>query len=194
MVVLIALMFAFVIVAVVLLASRDELLQSPEASRTIPKAMPVSEVSSQIVQIAQPRPRHFLTLPDDVDFSTVFAHPHEVYLAHFAMPGIGADGMTSMTDAIVRDFYDNLGAAIVIRDGDPASVAELKRIVAGMKDDVRKYLSVPDGLTKMGVWLEERQAMERDYRQQFISRVKSGNMTKEDANEMFRAMGLREID
>ena len=194
MVALIALMFALVIVAVALLASRNESQQSPETSQAIPKATPASGVSSQVVQIAQPRPRHFLTLPDDVDLSAVFTHPHEVYLAHFAMPGIGTDGMTSMTDAIVRDFYDNLGAAIVIRDGEPASVAELKRMVAGMKDDVRKYLSVPDGLTKMGAWLEERQAMERDYRQQFISRVKSGNMTKEDANEMFRAMGLQEID
>ena len=99
-----------------------------------------------------------------------------------------------MTDELVRDFYDNIGAGIVIDDADPGAVAELKRIVAGMKDDARKYLSVPDGMAKMGAWLEERQQMERNYREQFVSRVKSGNLAKEEANEIFRAMGLREID
>lgn len=191
---LIAFMVALVVVAVVLYASSGESQRSPETPQAIHEATLASEISSQVAQIAQPRPRHFLTLPNNLDLSMVFTHPHEVYLAHFAMPGIGTDEVTSMTDAIVRDFYDNLGAAIVIRDGEPASVSELKRIVAGMKDDARKYLTVPDGMAKMGAWLEERQTMERDYRQQFVSRVKSGNMTKEEANEMFRAMGLREID
>ena len=46
------------------------------------QSRPPAAVSSQIVQIAQPRPRRFLSLPEGVDFAKTFRHPHEVYLAH----------------------------------------------------------------------------------------------------------------
>ena len=151
-------------------------------------------VSSQVVQAARPRPRRFLRLPEGIDFATFFRRPHEAYLAHYAMPGAVTSEPPSMTDEIARDLYDNIDAGIVIQEDDPAEVAELKRIVAGMKDDARKYLSVPDGVAKLGVWLEERQAMERSYRDQFVARVRSGSLSKREANEMFRAMGLREIE
>ena len=149
-------------------------------------------ISSQTVQIAMPRPRHFVKLGGETTPGGVFAHPHEAYLARFALPGAPVEHM-EMSEALQQDFYDTIGDAIVIGAGDSDEVAELKRIVAGMKEDARKYLSIPDGVVKLGVWLEERQSMERSYRSQFVRRVERGEMDRNTANEIFRAMGLEEL-
>ena len=147
-------------------------------------------VSSVAVQLAQSRPRRFIQLPKDTDFLKVFRYPHECYLAYYAMPGVVLSNAPEMNEELVQDFYDNLGAGIVITESDDAAIAELKRIVMGMKDDAKKYLGVPGGIEKLSLWLEERQTMEKSYRDQFINRVKRGEMQKSDANDMFNAMGL----
>ena len=147
-------------------------------------------ISSPAFQFAQPRPRRFVQLPEDTDFSKVFRYPHESYLARYAMPGVVLPDVPEVDKALVQDFYDNINIGIIITEADDAPVAELKRIVMGMKDDAKKYLGVPGGIEKLSLWLEERQAMEKGYRDQFINRVKKGEMKKSDANDMFNAMGL----
>jgi len=149
-------------------------------------------ISSGVVQIAQPRPRKWIRLPEGFKPSKVFRYSHEVYLAKFAIPGV-ASGDAKLTPAISQDFYDHLNSGIIIAEGDSSEVADLKRIVAGMKDDARKYLTMPNGIEKLSLWLQERQAMESGYRQQFAERVKDGKLSKDDANDVFRAMGLEVI-
>lgn len=155
------------------------------------------EISSGVVQIAQPHPRKWLELPGDLDLFKVFKHPHEVFLARYAIPGtdICAGGSSTnktslMESDVMQDFYDNLNSAIVITEDDPVVIAELKRIVAGMKSDARKYLTQPNGVARLAMWLEERQAMERGYREQYTKRVLRGELSKEDVNAILSTMGL----
>ena len=151
-------------------------------------------ISSAVIQLAQPRPRKWLELPSGLDFAKVFKHAHERYLVQFALPGVALpDAGSTLTSEIAQDFYDNLNAGIVIAEDDAPVVAELKRIVAGMKEDAKKYLTMPKGIEKLGAWLEERQTMEADYRGQYAKRVLRGELTKEDVNAIFSAMGLELI-
>lgn len=149
-------------------------------------------ISSGVIQLAQPRPRKWLDLPVGFSPTNVFTHPHEIYLSRYALPGVTPRVAldTSYTELPVQDFYDNLNAGIVIDASDDLAVAELKRIVAGMKEDAKKYLTMPDGIKKLGMWLDERQTMEASYREQYALRVQRGELTKDDVNAIFSAMGL----
>lgn len=142
---------------------------------------------------AEPRPRRWLLLPKGANYSEIFRYPHEVYLAKYALPGVDSANSDEISSDLEKDFYDNLKRDIVIEETDDPSIAELKRIVVGMKIDALKYLSVPDGIKKLARWLEERQAMEILYRNQFSLRVERGELDKDDANAAFRAMGLEEL-
>ena len=102
-------------------------------------------------------------------------------------------GKTEVNDELMRDFEANLCSSIVVYDGDTPEIAELKGIVAGMKEDAQRYLSMSNGMRRLAIWLEERQLMEQGYRESFLVRVKKGEMKAEDVNDMFRAMGMRMI-
>lgn len=52
----------------------------------------------------------------------------------------------------------------------------------------------PDAREQMRRVIEERKAIEEKCRTDFSERVKKGTMTKEAANEMFRAMGMKELE
>jgi len=140
------------------------------------------------------RPRHYVALPQGLNIAQIFVHPSECYLARFAIPGEDVGVVVKMDEATQRDFYDSIDIPIPISPEDPASIVELKRIVVGMKDEARKYLNVPDGLKKLAIFLEERQSMERDYRKRMVGQVKSGAITLAEANDLLRAMGLKEIE
>lgn len=51
----------------------------------------------------------------------------------------------------------------------------------------------PEAREQLKRAIEERKAIEQKCREEFIERVKKGTMTKEAANEMFRAMGMEEL-
>ena len=170
-----------------------EQFEKPQGPSSLAPATHGAVLGSPAVQIAQPRPRRFLELPAGLDLASVFKYPHEIYLAGYTRPGVKPAAALSLTPEIVQDFYDNLSASVVISEDDAPEIAELKRIVAGMKDDARKYISVPDGIVKLDAWLVERQDMEETYRNQFVQRVKAGNLTMDEANEVFQAMGLEKI-
>lgn len=182
------------ILAIILFASYSVVKIDDAVSTSLETTLPSAEsITSAAFQLAQPRPRKFLKLPAGVDLVKVFRYPHERYLACYAMPGVVSAEVPEMSQELIQDFYDNLNAGIVIAEKDDATLAELKRIVAGMKDDAKKYLGIPDGIGKLATWLEERQAMEKGYRDQFIQRVKKGEMNKREASEMFSAMGLEDL-
>lgn len=168
-------------------------VETPASNQTI-KQPNNQTISSGIFQVAQPRPRRWLELPKGVDLKQVFKHKHELYLVQFAIPGVVPQNSgPAIAPDVAQDFYDNLNAGIVISEKDDAAVAELKRIVAGMKEDAKKYLTMPKGIEKLGVWLEERQTMEKGYREQYSKRVLRGEVTKEDVNSILSAMGLEPI-
>ena len=164
------------------------------AYHEIDKTLPQESAVSSDLSYVQPQPRRWLNLPSTVEYNKLFKHRHEVYLACYAMPGVVVNKKLEMDDELMRDFKANLGAGIVVDKGDSAEVTELKGIVAGMKEDAKRYLSMSNGISRLAIWLEERQSMEVGYRESFLVRVKKGEMEAGDVNDMFRAMGMRMIE
>ena len=175
-------------------ADADQTGVQPVSSIAEAPQSAVHGISSGVIQIAQPRPRKWLELPAGLDLTTVFKHKHELYLAQYARPGVPVHGAgAGLSSEVAQDFYDNLNAGVAIEEDDAVEIAELKRIVVGMKEDAKKYLTMPNGIEKLGIWLEERQTMESDYRDQYVKRVKRGELSKDEVNAIFSAMGLQLI-
>ena len=163
------------------------------AYHEVGRALPQESANDSDLSYAQPQPRRWLNLPSTVEYDKLFKYRHELYLAYYAMPGIVVAQKIEVNDELIRDFKANLGAGIVVDKGDSAEVAELKSIVAGMKEDAKRYLSMSNGISRLVVWLEERQSMEKGYRESFLARVKKGEMKAKDVNDMFHAMGMKTI-
>ena len=51
----------------------------------------------------------------------------------------------------------------------------------------------PEAREQLKRAIEERKAVEQKCREDFIERVKKGTLSKEEANELFRAMGMEEL-
>ena len=187
---IIAIIGLTVVSLVVIVGLREGSVGNPE-SPTTSTSQVTTAPGVVSAQIALPRPRHYINGLPNID--EVFRYPHERFLARFACPGVLVNKL-AVDEAIQRDFFDHLGMEIQIYETDSDAVAELKRIVAGMKDDARKYLNVPEGIPKLCAWLHERQEMELAYRDRFVGRVRKGEISVVEVNDVFRAMGLQELD
>lgn len=143
-------------------------------------------------RIARSHARHQIgskSLKDEVaDFESAFRFRSERFLAMFAEPG-SVDYAASWPDVMDEDIWDALRVDIVIRPDDSAVVAELKRIVAGMKDDVAMRLASGATVAGVSAWIRDRQEMEADYRERIIS---DGGKTEEQQKERLKVIGLRE--
>ena len=51
----------------------------------------------------------------------------------------------------------------------------------------------PEAREQLKRAIEERKAVEQKCREDFVERVKKGTLSKEEANELFRAMGMEEL-
>ena len=139
---------------------------------------------------AAPAPRHFVELGDGIDLATVFADSGERFLAYYALPGVRFE----VPDA-PENLADCLKHTILIDPEDSEAAIELKRIVTGMKDDMRAYLSSDFGNVAAYVLrLEERQAMEAEYRDGVMRRLRAGLVSLEEANAILAAMGLQRAE
>ena len=135
---------------------------------------------------ATPAPRHFVELGDVIDLAAVFADSGERFLAYYALPGVRFEVPNAP-----EELADCLKHTILIEPEDSEAAIELKRIVTGMKDDMRAYLSSDFGNVAAYVLrLEERQAMEAEYRDAVIRRLRAGLVSREEANAILSAMGL----
>ena len=139
---------------------------------------------------ATPAPRHFVDLGDGIDLAAVFADAGERFLAYYALPGVRFEVPNAP-----KELANCLKHTILIEPDDSEAAIELKRIVTGMKDDMRSYLSSDFGNVAAYVLrLEERQAMESEYRQRIMQRFRAGLIDKEEANAILAAMGLQKAE
>ena len=152
-----------------------------------------SSIESPVVEvragerIARPRPRRQLDLAN-VEPEKVFAHPAEVFFARFAQPGATVPHM-EISEELQDDFYDAIEDDIMILNDDSKPVADLKRVVAGIKQEAAARLSGGGSFADLAVWLEGRQRMEAEYRTAIIA----GPGNHAQKNAQLRAMGLAEI-
>lgn len=133
-------------------------------------------------------PRHFVEM--EVSVADLLAAPGERYLAAFALPG----KLLQVPIVTADELKDCLKKPLLVEDGDSVELRELKGIVAGMKDDLRAFLDSDYGTAEAYMLrLEERQAMEADYRLRIMQRYRAGMIGKDEANAILAAMGLEGV-
>lgn len=132
-----------------------------------------------------PVPRHrILNAPPDFAAQAVkhFAYSSERFLALNAQPGMPY----SVENESLDDLAEALEHEIVPSPEDPEWVADLKRIVAGMKIEAGILMRDGKKPADIALWLTERQKMEFTYRNQIIG----GPGTLDEKAAKLRMMGL----
>lgn len=122
----------------------------------------VKASNSSIGEIAKPMTRRQFS--DDAKWVR-FKHPSESFLARYARPGVVVEH-TNLTPEIKSDFQLALDDPIFLLHDELPACKELKRIVAGMKEELRVFLDSDGTLDEYILRLEERQKMEASYREQ----------------------------
>ena len=149
-----------------------------------------SVIESNVVElkpenrIAKPRPRKQLSSQIG-DPAAFFLHESEAFLARYAQPGRITD-RKEFTESLKEDLLDSLEDIIVITPDDPREVAELKHIVAGLKEEASMILNGGKSVDDLIAWFDERQKMEADYRMRIIQ----SSATAEEKERMLSALSL----
>lgn len=141
---------------------------------------------------ATARPRGQIVDFKTIDLEKTFRFSSERRLAAYAQPGIDVTSDIELDK--MEDLPEALERPITIASDDSPSVRELKRMVTGLKDEARAYVRAGHGISAFVEWLMARQRMETDYRRQMVVRVKSGIISREEANVTLHAMSFPEID
>ena len=131
------------------------------------------------------------------NFSSVFAHDGDRLLAAYAIPGRPFRGFKGMAQGgLVKFLEECKDEDVVVAATDTTEAAELKRIVQGMKEELRWYLADGVGTTSRYLMrLNERQ----DEEQRIYERTRqelencTDDALREERNAALRAMGLRTI-
>lgn len=161
------------------------------------------EMTEAALSAVAPMARHQIygdpVLMEDLertDFADVFAHLGERVLARYAQPGHATLRALKPDSAEAESLRTCLDSPIDISESDSREVQELKRVVLGMKDELRAYLA--DGVGTPETYL--RRLVERLREEIAIrSRVETELQGEKDpnainkANAQLRALGLRPI-
>lgn len=140
-------------------------------------------------RVAKPRTRHQIglnALTNEVPLASIFAHPSEVLLAQFAEPGQSVFVDVGGDVELAEDFKDALDAPIVILPQDSLEVAELKRIVAGIKEEARMMIASGKTFEEAVAYFVAQQQMEARYREVILLQ----DASTEDKNRQLSALGL----
>lgn len=131
-------------------------------------------------------------------FATVFEDLGERYLAHYAQPGVVVvvDEKSVARKDWIAGLKPCLDHELTLDPSDSREVAELKRIVLWMKDELRAYLA--DGI---GTPESYARRLNERLREELSIRTRIENELKNDrspdalkkANESLRALGLRPL-
>ena len=134
-------------------------------------------------------------------YLTALTDPGERILAVYAQPGgyVGWQGVASnvvFTADDVAAVEATRNSPVTFSDDDRRELRELKAIVAGMKDELREYLS--DGVGSVRTYLtrlEERRHAEIAAYKKVAQELddEQDEAVREAKNEALRAMGLRTV-
>ena len=178
-------------VALLLMNSRDRPSEQKSRHRIESNIVEIGES----FRIAKPRQRRQLgRLPSKEMMAHAFRHPSEVYLASFAEPGKpvrAADAKEIV--ALAEDLYDAIEDVIQINAGDPRELIDLKRIVAGIKDDAAMLIASGKTAEDVFDWLAARQQMEVEHRASIVKAASFDPEERTKANKKLEAMGFAPI-
>lgn len=131
------------------------------------------------------------------NFASVFKSSGDRILALYAIPGRAVtDSLGLSRAALLKALEDCKNKDVVIEKTDSAEAVELKRIVQGMKEELRWY--VADGVGSVESYLNRlRERQDEEIRIYERTRLELENCTdnalREERNAALRAMGLRTI-
>lgn len=147
------------------------------------------------VRVAKPRPRKWIGHDREFLYEEIFAHPSEAFLARFAEPGyLPRGGVPPMTPGLKEDLFDCIADDVVLDDGEDESVVSLKRIVAGLKQEVEMMLGTGMSVEDVVARLTARQQMEIEHRNKVAEEVAAGRISFADANTGLSAIGVRVLE
>lgn len=145
-----------------------------------------------------PLPRHFIYGDparmaefERTDYASVFADEGDRLLARFAQPGVAV-----VSDVPASVLSGCLKSEVVVLPEDEREVAELKRIVLWMKDELREYLSDGEGTVESYLKrLNQRQRQELDIQSRVMNELRNDKSAKtiERCNESLRKLGLKTV-
>ena len=149
----------------------------PAASGEVPAAhddQPITVATPQgpvTLAVAAPLPRQ--TIPGNRQrvegAAATFTHPAEAWLARYAEPGRAVEGRARPSP---EEFEACLKEPIRIASTDFTEAVDLKRIVTGMKREMRAYLAGGGTVEGYLAELERRQRLEISYRENAERRLK----------------------
>ena len=96
-------------------------------------------------------------------FAKLFEHPCERFLAWFAQPGLQIE-LPVPTDGLAENFMQGLADPIHRRAGDSVETETFRAVVAGMKDEARRFLRTGCTVDDYVEMLTRRQLQEAAYR------------------------------
>lgn len=123
---------------------------------------------------------------------SAFAEKGDRILASFAQPGFVVAGLVVTDPEVLKGA---VGGHVEFAAGDSRELRELKAIVNGMKDELRRYVEAGGTCADYLALLRERQSEELDFYAK-ISKELDGekdDLVWEEKNAALRAMGLRTV-
>ena len=188
---------AIVLLAVLLTASLIYILATrTEAENPTPRKR--AAIESQVVEVkfgdrvARPRPRKQIGLDALVakqPLTEIFTHPSEVFLAQYAEPGRKHDFSTEIKVDLAEDLRDAIETSIIIKATDERAVAELKHVVAGLKEEAKMMFASGKNFDDLIKYLDAQHQMETKYRETILT----GSGTSDEKNRLLSALGLELI-
>lgn len=153
---------------------------------------PQSNAEQRGLRIAKPRARKQIDLhaiTNVVSLTDIFSHPSEIVLANFAEPGQNVVIKIMNSRDLAEDFKDALDNPIMISSSDSSEIADLKRIVAGIKEEAKMLIASGKTFEEAIHYFVVQQQMEVKYRESILKQETS----KDDKNRLLSAMGLETI-
>ena len=129
----------------------------------------------------------------------VFAYDSEATLALFARPGDSV-GLDVDVESGFADLDEALAAPTVAMKGDSSDAILLRRIVAGLKDELRQARAAGESIEESVARLVSRQRMEVSYRAMSVRELRdeptpeSMRRRLAEVNASLRTAGIRQID
>lgn len=173
-------------VAAVVAGIAGYLCRSPNGGHAPTRERDVVEAPVQ--RIVSASPRHWfdysLAAEDIVTLSN-----GERFLGRFARPGEEAVLNEVERAQFPGAVLDVIGKPTVVADSAPDGLAEMKSIIAGLKDEAEVYIRTGSGLGDYLVFLLERQKMEAEARRRIIQENPAN-----EARRILSAMHLKPLD
>lgn len=163
---------------------------SPTVEQAVIEKETISKANEAGLRIAKPRPRKQLVIPDGVNINSIDTlRRGELILAKFAQPGKIVED-SEIPKSAEEDLRDCLDEDIIINDDDEAWVADLKRILAGLKNEVKMLVSGGKAISGVIEYYKTRQKMEARFKADILKDVERGTRSKEAARHALDAVGL----